>query len=278
MKKGYLLFISLLLAACSLKAQDEKAGNKFDLQYGIHIFARQDQLFSPMIYHDASPVNLSLGYSNKKEQRLHFAEAAFTYYNAAWHDQYNYQTGFDSIKTQTTLPSGFTVVTVRYAYLRDLNVVSFGSWWIGGITDNEINSIDNEYGPSATFGYFAHFSIAPIVNWQYQLADRHVFHASSWLPLVSWIARSPYAIQNEEYMINNQNHNGFKTFWNYLGDGNLHLINRYQQFNLNCDYQYSISGHWNIGAEYRFEFFHDSKPEPVISYQNFFNLKASFLF
>lgn len=274
----YLLLFAALLAISDLNAQDEMAKNKIGLHYGLHFFARQDQLFSPMIYHSTSPLNLNLNYANEKSKKIHWAEAEFTLYDASWHDPYDYQTGFDSIKTQTTLPTGYTVVTARYAYLRHLATNSLGEWWLGGMNDNQINSIDNQYGPFATFGYFAHFSLAPVAYWKAQLTDRSGLDASVWFSIFSWVARSPYAVNDDEYILNIQSHNGFKTFFNYLGDGDVHLINHLQQFNLNLGYTYSFPLHWNIGAEYRFEFLRDSEPETLISYQNFINLKASYVF
>lgn len=278
MKVRYLfLFCTLLIPSIS-QGQDDSATNNIGLQYGLHFFSRQDQIFSPMVYHAITPVNLNLNYSNEKGKRIHLAEAEFNLYDAGWHDQYDYQTGFDSIKTLTTLPSGFTVVTVRYAYLREANKSEKSSLWIGGITDNQINSIDNEYGPAATFGYFAHFSLAPAAMYRYQISARHEVTATAWLPLVSWISRSHYAIQDEEYMLDNFDHNGFKTFFRYVGDGNLHLMNHYRQFNLNLGYEYKASRHWSFGGEYRFEFLHDSKPKTITSYQNFINIKTAFRF
>jgi len=276
MRKYFLLL--LLIAGYSLKGQDTAAINTIGLQYGIHLFARQDQVFSAMVYHDISFGNLNLNFSNEKGKRIHFAEAEFNLYDASSQGPYDYQTGFDSIKTMTTLPSGFTVVTVRYAYLRHWKTNSSGAWWVGGMLDNQINSIDNQYGPAATFGYFAHFSLAPMVLWKSQLTDRKGIYASAWLPLINWVSRSAYAIQDDEYMQQNDDHNGLKTFFRYVGDGNLHLINRYQQFNLNLGYTYSLPSHWSFGAEYRFEFLRDTKPKTIISYQNYFNLKASYLF
>ncbi len=276
MKRNFLLFLGLV--SYSLKGQDTVAINNLGLQYGIHLFARQDLLFSPMVYHDASFKNLNLNFSNEKGKRIHLAEAEFNLYNASWHDQYNYQTGFDSIKTLTTFPSGFTVITLRYAYLHYLKKKKFGTWWIGGMLDNQINSIDNQYGPAATFGYFAHFSLAPAVQWKSQITDRKGIYATAWFPLLTWVTRSAYAIQDDEYMQQNYDHNGVKIFFRYLGDGNLHLINRYEQFNLNLGYTYSLPSHWSLGAEYRFEFLRDTKPKTIISHQNYFNLKASYLF
>jgi hypothetical protein len=272
------LLFSCFFSVSSLKAQDTVALNTLGLQYGIHFFTRQDLIFSPMVYHATSFTNLNLNYSNEKSERMHLVEAEFNLYDASWHDQYDYQTGFDTIKTVTTLPSGFTVVTVRYGFLRHVATASSGTWWVGGMVDNQINSIDNQYGPASTFGYFAHFSLAPAVLWKHQLSDRSGIYASAWLPLISWVTRSAYAIADDEYMQQNNDHNGLKTFFRYLGDGNFHLINRYQQINFNAGYTYSFASHWSIGGEYRLEFLHDSKPKSLISYQNFINLKAAYLF
>lgn len=277
--KAIVLWLSILLFGCHLLyAQDEKAENSLGLQYGIHFLSRQDQLFSPMVYHAVSPLNGNLNFMNQKENRIHWAELEFNLYDASWHEPYNYQTGFDSIETHTTLPTGYTVVSLRYSFLKSVSEAPSLKLYAGGISDNQINAIDNQYAQFSTFGYFAHLSLAPVVKASYAISGKHQLEVVAWLPLISWISRSPYAVNDDEYMQDNADHNGVKTFFRYLGDGNIHLINRYQQFNLNVGYSYLLSNRWLIGAEYRFEFMRDTKPLTMISYQHFINLKTSFQF
>lgn len=261
-----------------LHAQDERAYNFLGLQYGLHLFARQDLLFSPMVYHAVTPINANLNFTNEKESRVHWVELEFNLYDVSWHEPYNYQTGFDSIETHTTRPAGYTVVSLRYAFLKSVSEAPSLKFYAGAISDNQINAIDNQYAQFSTFGYFAHLSLAPVVKASYIISPKHQLEVVAWLPLISWISRSPYAVNDDEYIQNNADHHGVKTFFRYLGVGNIHLINRYQQFNLNAGYTYLLSDHWRIGAKYRFEFMRDTKPLTMISYQNFINLKTSFQF
>ena len=97
--KAIVLWLSILLFGCHLLyAQDEKAENSLGLQYGIHFLSRQDQLFSPMVYHAVSPLNGNLNFMNQKENRIHWAELEFNLYDLkgriVYSQSFNMQTKF----------------------------------------------------------------------------------------------------------------------------------------------------------------------------------------
>lgn len=266
-----------ILFPAALFAQDmEKASNKVSLQYGLHQVSRQDQLFSPMIYRDVSFQNIAALYANENSRRWHTAEIFYSGYEARWHDDYTYLTGSEE-KEQTTAPTFITIVGVRYSYLKKIKVTEQGSWSVGGISDNQINAVDNVYGAFGTFGYLGQFSLSPMVRKQF-IEGKHEVFLDAFFPLLSWVSRSPYALNDDEYMKNNADHNGFKTVFRYIGDGNIQTLNRLQKLNLDAAYSYSLSDRWQLGGVYRMEFLRSSKSKPLIAVRNNFNLKISFEF
>mgnify|MGYP003447009140 CR=1 FL=1 len=274
---NYLLSLMAILFPAALFAQDiERASNKVSLQYGLHQLSRQDQLFSPMIYHDVSFQNIAALYANENSQRWHTAEIFYSGYEARWHDDYTDVTGAEE-KVQTTAPTFITIVGVRYSYLKKIKVTEQGSWSVGGISDNQINAVDNVYGAFGTFGYLGQFSLSPMVRKQF-IEGKHEVLIDAFFPLLSWVSRSPYALNDDEYMKNNADHNGFKTVFRYIGDGNIQTVNRLQKFNLDAAYSYSLSDRWQLGGVYRMEFLRSSKPKPLIAVRNNFNLILSFEF
>ncbi len=150
-----------------LFAQEEQtASNAISLQYGLHLLSRQDLLFSPMVYQAISLQNIGLQYENKNDKRWHMAEIFYTGYQARWHDDYTYSTGTDEVKEQVTSPTAITMAGLRYSYLRKIMSPENGSWSLGGISDNQINSVDNVYSRFATFGYLGQFSLSSMVKRQ----------------------------------------------------------------------------------------------------------------
>ncbi len=79
-------------------------------------------------------------------------------------------------------------------------------------------------------------------------------------------------------MQNNADHNGLKTVFRYIADGNLQTIKHFQKINLDANYDYRLSDRWLLGAAYRFEILRSSEPKSLIAQQNFFNVKISYLF
>ena len=152
------------------------------------------------------------------------------------------------------------------------------TWLIGGISDNQINAVENVYGAFSTFGYLGQFSIAPAAKAEFAINEKNTVAVTAWIPLLSWVARSPYALNDDEYMKNNADHNGLKTFFRYVGDGNIQFINHFQKLNLDAEYQYRISEHWLAGAGYQFEFLRNSEPKTLIAYQHYFNLNITYQF
>lgn len=276
MRLMILMLTAFMLPAASTGQQKPASINKISLEYGINLISRQDLLFSPMVYQDASFRNISLLYDHVNETRWHHAELFYGGYDAQWHDDYTYLTGIEE-DVQTTSPTFITLVGMRYSYLRKLQGGAGNTWSIGGISDNQIHAVDNVYGAFGTFGYLGQFSLSPMVRRQL-VYEKHEWIISGYVPVISWISRSPYALNDDEYIKNNADHNGFKTVFRYIGDGNIQTVNRFLKFNLDVDYSYHLSTAWSLGAAYRVEFLRSTRPKTLSDMRNNINLKISYQF
>ena len=77
---------------------------------------------------------------------------------------------------------------------------------------------------------------------------------------------------DDEFIENIYSHNGFTTFFAYLGDGELATWDKLQTVNAGIDYQYALSEKWSIGFQYKFAFIHATDPLPLTSVQQNFNV------
>lgn len=276
MKLGLLLF-SFLIPVTGIAQENTNASNDLSIQYGLDLIHRQDLLFSPMVYHDLSFKNASLQYSNENIRRWHIASITFALYKARWHDDYEYLSGFE-VTTYTTAPTSITLVGVRYCFLEKIKLTEHGSWSAGGLADNQINSVDNLYGGFGTFGYLGQFSLSPAARKQLLIGEKQELLLTVYFPLISWVSRSPYALNDDEYMHNNADHNGFKTLLRYIGDGKIQTVNRLQKLNLDVEYNYQWAKRWQVGGIYRMEYLRNTKPKTLTAFRNDLHLKITFKF
>lgn len=277
MKDHFVLVVVAWLVPAILLAQDqEESIHAVSVLYGLNQITRQDQLFSPMVYQDVSFRNITVRYVNENTNRCHTAEIFYAGYEAQWHETYTYLTGTDN-EVQSTSPTFITLVGARYSFLKKMHVTKQGSWAFGGITDNQINAVDNVYGAFGTFGYLGQFSVSPMVRRQF-VRERHELLLSAFFPIISWISRSPYALNDDEYIKNNADHNGFKTVFRYIGDGNIQTINNFQKINFHAAYSYRLSERWKLGGLYGMELLRSAEPKPLIALRNNFNVLITFGF
>jgi len=80
---------------------------------------------------------------------------------------------------------------------------------------------------------------------------------------ISWLARSPYLVNDDEFIENTSSHSGFKTFTSFIGDGKLVSWNSWQSFDLEIKYLSHLNKKWQLGAAYLFEFIHSDRGKAV---------------
>ena len=88
------------------------------------------------------------------------------------------------------------------------------------------------------------------------------------------MARSPYLINDDEFIENTFSHNGFSTFFKYLEGGHVVTWNELQSVEIGLNYQHMISEKWSLGAGWKFSFIHAALPKDLFSVQNNLSVMA----
>ncbi len=250
--------------------------NRFQVGDGIHYLASQDQIFSPFILTDVSLMNVWIAYQHQNKY-LQMAEIQFGTFDPVYQSTFSYFTNPDSEELVTN-KNDFTCVKVNYAIAKEIRSAAKYKWHLGIMSEDTVHAQNYYAGFFSTFGYFASFGISAWSQFDYDINEKQTLHARAYTPLFAWVCRSPYLANDDVFINNISSHNGFKTFFAYVGDGSLKTVNHLQQFDLQLDYRYLICKQWELGAGYQFIFIHASEPLNLLVYQNGFNLFTSFKF
>lgn len=246
--------------------------NRLRLDYGYGYYARQDQVFSPFVHSDGSALNTKVSW--QRSARLQqFTELEFGSYNPILVPSYTYDTD------KQTYPHSFLLVNLTYGLGKDVGIGARSSaLTLGGFFESDVQASTYNYARNGSFGYFASFSLGGWASYSYRINDKHTVGARMLLPLVSLVARSPYLVNDDEFIINTYSHSGLKTFFAYVGDGSVQTLNKVQQAELSVNYQYELNDRWSLGTAYGFRFLHSAEPLSLVSYRNTFYLSGIYTF
>lgn len=244
------------------------------LRIGPGFYARQDQIFSPFVHKDWSFLNIALQYDwgIKNPQFVGFE---FGSYNPILVPEYTYGEDNDD----ETYPHSFTLVNLTYGLGKNLVQKNpKNSIVLGGFFEADVDASNYSYAWVSHFGYMAPFSLGVWGAYQHPFSDKNKLTGKVLLPLVSLVARSPYLINDDEFIENTYSHNGLTTFFEYLADGDIETLNKIQQLELQLGYQHALSEKWSIGGLYSFRFMHASEPLNFLSYRHTFYINLTHLF
>ena len=256
----------------NLVAQDLK--NNLQLQVGFGHIARQDFVFSPFIHRDLSPLNFGIRYQRDKKY-FQNANLRFALLSPSHSDSYLF---FDDNKNETTSPHIFTLVDLDYWFGKSIKQTDKVSTKVGLSVNADIQALNYVYGRISSFGYFSSFGLGGFVNHTYKFNDKNSLTAYASMPIICWVARSPYLVNDDEFIENTSSHSGVKTFFAFIGDGKPATLNRLQMVDIGANYTYHLSPKWDLGISYLFEFIHSSKPRNLLSYRNTIFFKTNFKF
>jgi hypothetical protein len=267
--------LAIFLVATSATLAAQPYTNTLELRLGPEHSMRQDLLLSPMVHTDVSLVNFALRWEQSKKMQ-HFVQLHFRLHNPTLVEPYTFY-NTDST-TATTYPNYWTLVDVDYAIgkvwpvsisenlIGDLShrttVVSAGA-----ILTNNVNATPLSTGGSSTFAYFANFSLGGWVRIAKETPRAHL-SATLNLPLFGITARSPYLLNDDEFIQNVSYHNGFVTFFAYLVDGHFNTLNRLFNPSLNVRYMKAVGKRWYFTVNYDFEYLRHNKPLALTSFQS----------
>ncbi len=264
-----ILFLTiLLLPSGDIWAQEKSLSFRF----GPGHIARQDQIFSPFNHTDWSLVNTGIRYEtrNKVHQWIDLGVGS---YDPILTPSYS----FDDDKQ--THPHSFMLVNLTYSLGKPIPSANAScQWTTGGFIENDIQPSTYNYGYAGSFGYFASIGLGAWARYAYDLNKRNSLALTAQLPLIVLLARSPYLVNDDEFIENISSHNGLKTFFAFLGDGEIQTLNRMQQFELHFTYTHSLNDHWKLGFWYEFHALHARMPLPLIQFRNVVNFSATLTF
>ncbi len=269
--------LAFLLCNSAVWTQDSISyKNTFTVTYGIHHLASQDLIFSPFILRDITVLNAGLSYRHESKF-LQVAEFQFDSFDPVYQNTFFYFTVPDAEKHET-IKNDFTHVKLNYGFSKLFRVGNKYRLYLGVISENTIHAQYYYAGFFGTFAYFASFGLSAWTEFEYDINEKQTVSATAYAPLLAWICRSPYLANDDEFIENISSHNSVKTFFAYLGDGNLQTLNQLQQFNLGLNYQYELNQHWDIGAGYQFNIIHATSPLNLLVLQNGINISGLFKF
>jgi hypothetical protein len=252
----------------------EMRQNQLSITWGAGHLARQDLIFSPMIHRDFSAMHILIGYESKKKA-VQNIEFSFSSFNPAL-TQGSY---FEFGEIKTIHPHSLTFVTVYYGLGKQILSNHKIAVDAGGFFHPDIQMLNYVYGRTGPyFGYFASFGLGVFGNIRYQMNSLNRLTAGLRIPLAGWIARSPYLVNDDEFIENTSSHNSFKTFLAFIRDGELAFWNRWQKADLLVQYHHRFTKSITAGAGYRFSILHHTEPRNLLSIENFLTLNLIYHF
>jgi hypothetical protein len=248
--------------------------NNISLNYGVSHIARQDLVFTPFIHTDLSPISIGLEYTRTADYYQDI-KLRFSVFDPMLISPYDY---FIEGERNVAGQHVFTIINLDYAIGKIISQTGKSKIAIGALLATDVQSLNYAYGRIGSFGYYSTFGLGGFLSKDYQINERSYLVARFSLPLLYWLSRSPYLVNDDEFIENISSHSGVKSFFAFIGDGKLTTINKLQTFDLEAKYFYDLNDKWQLGIGYLFEFIHSTEPRGLLSYQNSLFLSTIFNF
>jgi hypothetical protein len=274
MRVSFIIAVISIILSTTTYCLSQDLKNSLQLQIGVGHIARQDLIFSPFIHKDLSPLNFGIRYQRDKKY-FQYANLRFALLSPSHSDNYLF---FDDNKKETTSPHFFTLVDLDYWFGKSIKQTDKVSTKVGLSVNADIQALNYVYGRISSFGYFSSFGFGGFVHHTHKFNDRNSLSGYTSLPIINWLARSPYLVNDDEFIENTSSHSGVRTFFAYIGDGKPATINRLQMVDVGANYTYHLSPKWDLGICYLFEFIHSNKPRNLLSYRNSIYFNTNFKF
>lgn len=274
MNKIFALAIAGLLTMNCLAQDTISKNNMLSLNLGAAFINRQDLIFSPCIHTDFTAMNLGLEYKREAKlfQKVYFN---YAYFNPMVTEPYEF-TNYG--EPEMAYPHNFNFIDLDYLIGKNLKETEKSTLTAGALFTANVQAMNYVYGRFSNFGYFSSFSLGVFARENFTINKKSYLTATIQLPLVAWLARSPYLVNDDEFIENISSHSGFKSFMAFIGDGELVSWGKLQSFDLEAKYSYKLNNKWELGAAYMFEFIHASQPQNLLSFRNSLNLSVNFKF
>ena len=267
MKTTEITVILLCLWSMSGYSQEIKT-NSLTLNWGVGSLQRQDINFSPFNIKSWSGLNLGLVYEHSGKQ-YHRVYSRFGGYTGFYEGSFTYDTYIDEeLRQVETLPHSFNILDLNYTLGFKVKSTDKVEVLVGGQVRNLLNVGDYEYGDSGIGFYNFAFGIDAWTGVKYKLSEKHTLGAELSLPLFSWVTRSPYLGQNDEYFADVAKNKVFDSIGNYIRRGELQSWGGFQRVDFQINYSYLLSDRWSLKATYNLNMNFSKIPQSYTSIEN----------
>lgn len=268
------LFTAFITFFAAISSGQDLRHNGLSVYLGAGKIMRQDLVFSPFVHKDFSMINFGVNYEREAGlyQRIWIG---FSNYTPMLSESYHF---IEDGEPQTVNPHFFILIDAYYMLGKKLKTLNKSSVTAGGIITSDIQQVIYSYGRSGHFGYFTSFGLGGFGKYNCSINERSRLAAVIRLPVVSWLARSPYLVYDDVFFEYSGSHSGFKTMMSLIGDGKPVTLNKLQSLDFEANYSYKLSSRFSIGACYLFEFIHSGEPRNLLSFRNILFISSSYRF
>lgn len=266
---GFVLF-TMLSAAASAQ------GGALSLSTGAHHIARQDLVLSPMVQRGWAFPNVTITYSHQDSRVRQAARLGYDGYLIGNKDIYTFHELVNG-KEATTAPTDYLFVDLAYEAQWTLPDSGATRVMVGGGLCGQLGSLNQGY-TYPSFGYTIFFGIGPSARVEHVLDERTKLHGEFSLPVLAWVARSPYAFNDDAFIEDQRSHKTVPTLGAFIADGGWASFGSFRRamLRLGADRQYGTR--WTLGLEYGLEYVDISQPQRLISFRNSLDLTATYRF
>lgn len=259
--KHSLIMLLFLLIYTRSGAQEHE--NTLTINTWAGFINRQDMIFSSLVHKDISLITPSLGFTRQAKLYQNIF-LGFAMFNPSSSELYEYSRNGE---THLTSPHNFIFGKIRY---------TLGKTWKNGnngftaglMLQANIQALIYNYGRISSFGYYSAAGPGIMAAYSLNTGDKGNLSFALAVPAVSLYARSPYLVNDDEFIENTSSHSGFKTFAGFINDGQWLTWNRLQHFDLKLQYDHEISSRLKIGSGWSLDYIHANEPRELLSFQN----------
>lgn len=253
------------------KGQDHTV-NMLSFQWGTGSIVQQDLIFSPFAHSDISPLNF--GFIYQRDKHL-YQEVSLGYsgYNPMLTHSYRYT---ETDETRITYPHSFHFINMDYVLGGDLYSSSLKQFLLGALFSSHVQIMNYNFGRIGHFGYTTSIGLGLFSKYQYVLVNEQRIGFSIRLPLYFWMARSPYLVNDDEFIENTSSHDALITFRDFLIDGRSATWNSLKQIDFRADYDRKLFRNLRIGIQYRLSWSNGENPRESVIFRNTFYVITKF--
>jgi hypothetical protein len=270
---GTMTVVLLLSGGAGVVMAQESYASRITIAAGASHVSHQDLTHTPLVHGGTTPRAPGIRFERIGRWQ-HFVEASVTSVASRRREPFPVLHGDHG---HDTAPHAYVFADASYGVGRRVPAPA-GSAAVGAAARLDLHVTDYSYGVEKNFGYFISPSLDVWYRHEIELGSRQRVSARAQAPLVSWVARSPYMVNDDRFIENIASNDPLRIALAFLADGELAGWSRTQRLDLGLDYHYLLSRRLGVGASYRFAFLRDSEPRPLTSVRSSVDLTTSIRF